>query len=102
MTPFVGARFQRKLIGTYLLLVLAIVILAGLYVLVSLESVSIDRLRASLQAQASLMSNDVTPALVAGDSEQLHRVARTLAQQVGARVTVVFESIRKEHLQLQE
>ena len=90
MTPFVGARFQRKLIGTYLLLVLAIVILAGLYVLVSLESVSIDRLKASLQAQASLMSNDVSPALVAGDSEQLQRVARTLAQQVGARVTVIL------------
>ncbi|MEK6660916.1 MAG: ATP-binding protein [candidate division NC10 bacterium] len=85
----IEGRFQRKLIATYLLLVLAIVAVAGPYILSSLERASIDRLKASLQAQARLMGNQVNPALLAKDSGELQRVARKLAQQVGARVTVV-------------
>src|SRR3989337_2062225 len=85
----IEGRFQRKLIATYLILVLAIVAVAGLYILSSLERASIDRLKASLEAQARLMGNQVNPALLAKDSGELQRVARKLAQQVGARVTVV-------------
>ena len=85
----IEGRFQRKLIATYLILVLAIVAVAGLYVLSSLERASIDRLKASLEAQARLMGNQVNPALLGQDSGELQRVARKLAQQVGARVTVV-------------
>ena len=85
----IEGRFQRKLIATYLILVVAIVAVAGLYVLSSLERASIDRLKASLEAQARLMGNQVNPALLGQDSGELQRVARKLAQQVGARVTVV-------------
>ncbi|MDE2181024.1 MAG: HAMP domain-containing protein, partial [candidate division NC10 bacterium] len=81
--------FQRKLIGTYLLLVLVIIVVAGLYLLTSLERASIDRLKLSLQAQAQIMSNEVNPALLAQDAKQLQRLAQRLAQQVRTRVTVI-------------
>lgn len=81
--------FQRKLIATYLLIVLAIVAVAGIYLFSSLERASIDRLKVSLHAQAQLMSNEVTPVLAAQDSERLYKVAQHLARQVGARVTVI-------------
>ena len=87
--PASEGRFQRKLIATYLILVLAIVAVAGLYVLSSLEAASIDRLKASLAAQARLMSNEINPLVAAGDAAGLQRVARRFAQQVGARVTVI-------------
>ena len=89
MMRFFDARFQRKLIGTYLLLVLAIVSVAGLYVFFSLESVSVERLKAHLQAQARLMGNEVEPALGAPDSGRLQTLARRLGQQVKARVTII-------------
>ncbi len=81
--------FQRKLIATYLALVLAIVVVAGIYLLTSLDRASIDRLKLSLQAQAQLMSNEVTPALITHDTGQLQKIVQRLARQVGARVTVI-------------
>ena len=89
MTSVVEGRFQRKLIGTYLLLVLAIVVMAGLYIHSSLERASIDRLKASLAAQARLMSNEVNPLLAGDDPGRLQRLVGRLAQQVGSRVTVI-------------
>lgn len=85
----IKGRFERKLIATYLLLVAAIVSVAGLYVLSSLKRTSIDHLKASLLAQARLMSNEVTPALLAHHPEQLHSLARRLAEQVSVRVTII-------------
>ncbi|MBZ0169441.1 Sensor protein yycG [Candidatus Methylomirabilis lanthanidiphila] len=81
--------FQRKLIATYLLIVLAIVAVAGIYLFSSLERASIDRLKVSLHAQAQLMSNEVTPAFVPQDTGRLHKTVQHLAQQVGTRVTVI-------------
>jgi two-component system phosphate regulon sensor histidine kinase PhoR len=85
----IEGRFERKLVATYLLLVVAIVSVAGLYILSSLKRASIDHLKASLQAQARLMSNEVNPVLIAKDFTTLQSVARRLADQVGARVTVI-------------
>lgn len=87
--PWIEGRFQRKLIATYLLIVLAIVAVAGLYLFSSLERTSIDRLTVSLHAQAQLMGNEVTPAVARQDAGQLDRIAHQLAGQVGARVTVI-------------
>lgn len=81
--------FQRKLIGTYLLLVLVIVAVAGVYLYSSLERTPIDRLKASLQAQARLMSNEVHSVLLSRDTEQLQRLVQRLTQQVATRVTVI-------------
>ena len=81
--------FQRKLIATYLLLVLVIVVVTGVYLLSSLERTPIDRLKASLQAQAPLMSTEVNPALLSRDTAQLQRLVQRLAQQVTTRVTVI-------------
>lgn len=86
--PRVG-RFRRKLIATYLLLVLAILTVAGLYILSSLESASIDRLKSTLRAQGSLMSDGVGPVLEAHDLAGLQTVMRRLSQQAGTRVAVV-------------
>ena len=85
----IEGRFQRKLISTYLLLVLVIVAVTGVYLLSSLERAPIDRLKASLQAQAQLISNDVNPALLSHDAEQLQRLVQRLAQQVAIRITVI-------------
>lgn len=87
--PRIEGGFQRKLIGTYLLLVLVIVAVAGVYLLSSLERTQIDRLKTSLQAQAQLMSNEVNPTLLSRDAEQLQRLVQRLAQQVATRVTVI-------------
>ncbi len=85
----IKGRFERKLIATYLLLVAAIVSVAGLYVLSSLKRTSIDHLKASLLAQARLMSNEVTSVLLAHHPEQLQSLARRLAEQVSVRVTII-------------
>lgn len=81
--------FQRKLIATYLVLVLAIVVVAGLYLLFSLERASIDQLKVSLQAQAQLMSNEVAPAVIAQDTGRLQKIVHSLSRQVEVRVTVI-------------
>ncbi|PWB47985.1 MAG: PAS domain-containing sensor histidine kinase [Candidatus Methylomirabilota bacterium] len=86
---WIEGRFQRKLIATYLLVVLAIVAVAGIYLLTSLQRASIERLKFSLQAQAQLMGNEINPALIVRDPGQLHTIAHRLARQVGARVTVI-------------
>lgn len=89
MKVLLEGKFQRKLIATYLLLVLAIVAVAGFYILSSLKRASIDRLKASLEAQARLMGNEVNPVLGAHDAGQLQRLAGKFAQQVGVRVTII-------------
>lgn len=80
---------RRNLIVTYLLLVTAIVSVAGLYLLSSLKRASIDHLKASLQAQADLMGYEVTPPLLADDATHLQELAQRLAAQVKVRVTVI-------------
>jgi len=85
----IAGRFRRKLIGTYLVLVLAIVVVAGLYIAYALERAWTDRLKVSLQAQARLMSNEVMARLAAGDPDQLQRLAQRLARQAGARITII-------------
>ena len=85
----IESRFERKLVVTYLVLVLAIVAVAGLYLFYSLERASIERLRTSLGAQARLMGNEVNPVLIARDSRRLQDLAQRLATQVSLRVTVV-------------
>lgn len=83
-------QFQRKLIGTYLLLVAVIMSVAGPYILSSLKRASIDHLKASLQAQARLVSNEVIPALAAHDeARRLHGLVRKLAEQTSVRITVI-------------
>ncbi len=93
-TPPIQGRFRRRLIATYLLLVLAILAVAGLYILSSLERVSIDRLKSSLQAQANLMRDEVGSILAARDLARLQTLMRQLAQHVGTRVTVIGQDGR--------
>jgi len=82
-------RFERRLIATYLLLVLIIVVGAGAYLLTSLERASIAQMKLSVHAQARLMSDQVTPVLVAEDTLQLQNIAQRFARQVDIRVTVI-------------
>jgi len=85
----IAGRFERKVIATYLLVVVAILSVAGFYLLSSLKRTSIDHLKASLHAQARLMSSEVKAAPIADDPEGLQALARRLAEQVSVRVTLI-------------
>jgi two-component system phosphate regulon sensor histidine kinase PhoR len=89
MTFSVIGAFQRRLIGTYLLLVLAVLAIAGLYLRWSLKHAAVQRVTTSLQAQARLMGSEITPLIEAGDARALHAAAKRLARQTASRITII-------------